>query len=65
MAKLDDDWVKDLIEEVRKKPGVTKKELQSWFEYCYESLIDYTGVMAKQLHFTRCYLTALAMLKKG
>ena len=65
MAKLDDDWVKDLIEEARKKPSVTKKELENWLEYCYESLIEYTGVISKQLHFTCCYLTALAMLKRG
>ena len=64
MAKLDDVWVKDLIEVAREEPSVTKKELQNWFEYCYLNLIEYTGVMAKQLPFTCCYLTALAMLKK-
>jgi len=64
MAKLDDDWVKDLIEEARKKPPTTKEEMQNWLEYCYLNLVEYTGVMAKQIPFTRCYLTALALLKK-
>lgn len=64
MAKLDDDWVKDLMEVAQEEPNVTKEELQSWLEYCYLNLVEYTGVMAKQIPFTRCYLTALALLKK-
>ena len=63
MAKLDDDWVKDFIEEARKKPDTTKEEMQDWVEYCYLCLIDYAG-MTDKVQFTGCYLTLLALLNK-